>query len=49
MGKEGEATAEIEQVINLAGQRNKRVRLERVNKEIAEYRLKRYCVLCAAN
>lgn len=37
MGKEGEATAEIEQVINLAGQRNKRVRLERVNKEIAEY------------
>ena len=37
MGKEGEATAEIEQVINLAGQRNKRVRLERVNKEITEY------------
>lgn len=37
MGKEGEATAEIEQVINLAGQRNKRVRLEKVNKEIAEY------------
>ena len=37
MGKEGEATAEIEQVINLAGQRNKRVRLERVDKEIAEY------------
>lgn len=37
MGKEGEATAEIEQVINLAGQRNKRVQLEKVNKEIAEY------------
>lgn len=37
MGKEGEATAEIEQVINLAGQRNKRVRLEKVNKEIAGY------------
>lgn len=37
MGKEGEATAEIEQVINLAGQRNKRVRLEKVNKEIAAY------------
>ena len=37
MGKEGEATAEIEQVINLAGQRNKRVRLEKANKEIAEY------------
>lgn len=37
VGKEGEATAEIEQVINLAGQRNKRVRLEKVNKEIAEH------------
>lgn len=37
VGKKGEATAEIEQVINLAGQRNKRVRLEKVNKEIAEH------------
>ncbi len=37
VGKEGEAAAEIEQVINLAGQRNKRVRLEKVNKEIAEH------------
>ena len=37
VGKEGEATAEIEQVINLAGQRNKRVRLEKANKEIAEH------------
>lgn len=36
-GKEGEATVEIEQVINLAGQRNKRIRLEKVNKEIAGY------------
>ena len=36
-GKEGEAVVEIEQVINLAGQRNKQVRLEKINKEIAEY------------
>ena len=36
-GKDGEAAVEIEQVINIAGQRNKRVRLEKVNKEIAEY------------
>ena len=37
VGKEGEAGVEIEQVINIAGQRNKRIRLEKVNKEIAEY------------
>lgn len=37
VGKEGESGVEIEQVINLAGQRNKRVRLEKVNKEIAGY------------
>ena len=36
-GKEGEAGVEIEQVIHLAGQRNKQVRLEKINKEIAEY------------
>ena len=36
-GKEGEAVVEIEQVIYLAGQRNKQVRLEKINKEIAEY------------
>lgn len=36
-GKEGEAVVEIEQVIHLAGQRNKLVRLEKINKEIAEY------------
>ena len=36
-GKEGEAVVEIEQVIPLAGQRNKQVRLEKINKEIAEY------------
>ena len=35
MGKEGEATAEIEQVINLAGQRNKRIRLEKINHQSA--------------
>ena len=38
-GKEGEAVVEIEQVIHLAGQRNKQVRLEKINKEIAEYQL----------
>ena len=31
------AVVEIEQVIHLAGQRNKQVRLEKINKEIAEY------------
>lgn len=36
-GKEGEAVVKIEQVIHLAGQRNKQVRLEKINKEIAEY------------
>ena len=36
-GKEGEAVVEIEQVIHLAGQRNKQVKLEKINKEIAEY------------
>ena len=36
-GKEGEAVVEIEQVIYLAGQRNKQVKLEKINKEIAEY------------
>lgn len=36
-GKEGEAVVVIEQVIHLAGQRNKQVRLEKINKEIAEY------------
>lgn len=39
-GKEGEAVVEIEQVIHLAGQRNKQVRLEKINKEIAEYQFK---------
>lgn len=37
VGKEGETIVEIEQVIYLAGQRNKRVRLEKVNKEMAAY------------
>lgn len=36
-GKEGESAIEIEQVIRLAGQRNKQIKLEKINKEIAEY------------
>lgn len=35
--KEGEAVVEIEQLIYIAGQRNKRVRLEKLNKEMAVY------------
>ena len=34
-GKEGEAVVEIEQLIYIAGQRNKRVRVEKLNKEMA--------------
>lgn len=37
LGKEGESAVEIEQVIQLAGQRNKQVRFEKINKERAEY------------
>lgn len=36
-GNEGETVVEIEQVIRLAGQRNKQVKLEKINKEIAGY------------
>lgn len=36
-GKKGESVVEIEQVIRLAGQRNKQIRLEKINKEIAGY------------
>ena len=36
-GKEGEMVVGIEQVIRLAGQRNKQIKLEKINKEIAEY------------
>ena len=36
-GKEGETVVEVEQVIRLAGQRNKQIKLEKINKEIAEY------------
>lgn len=36
LGKDGESGVQIEQAINLAGQRNKRVRLERINKESAQ-------------
>jgi len=35
MGKEGEAVVEIEQLIYIAGQRNKRVRVEKLNKAMA--------------
>ena len=37
VGREGEAVVEIEQLIYIAGQRNKRVRLEKINKEMAAY------------
>ena len=37
VGKEGEAVIEIEQLIYIAGQRNKRVRVEKLNKEMAVY------------
>lgn len=37
LGKEGEAVVEIKQLIYIAGQRNKRVRLEKLNKEMAVY------------
>lgn len=37
LGQEGEAVVEIEQLIYIAGQRNKRVRLEKLNKEMAVY------------
>ena len=33
----GETVVEVEQVIRLAGQRNKQIKLEKINKEIAEY------------
>lgn len=36
-GPEGETAIEVEQLINLAGQRNKRVKLEKINKEMALY------------
>lgn len=36
-GKRGEAEIDIEQAIKIAGQRNKRIRLEKINTEIAEY------------
>ena len=35
-GKEGEMVVGFEQVIRLAGQRNKQVKLEKINKEIAD-------------
>ncbi|MCD8136927.1 MAG: TolC family protein [Parabacteroides gordonii] len=37
MGREGEAVVEVEQLIYIAGQRNKRVRVEKLNKEMTVY------------
>ena len=37
VGKNGEAAIEIEQTIHLAGQRNKQIKLEKINKDIAQY------------
>ena len=36
-GKQGETIVEVEQLIYIAGQRNKRVRLEKIHKEMALY------------
>lgn len=38
-GPEGETAVEVEQLINLAGQRNKRVKVEKMNREVAMYQL----------
>lgn len=40
MGTEGEFAVEVEQLIYLAGQRNKRVRLEKINRERAVYQFR---------
>ena len=40
VGPKGEAAIEVEQLIYLAGQRNKRVRLEKINQERSEYQFK---------
>lgn len=37
LGRDGESGVEIEQVISIAGQRNNRIRLEKINREMAEY------------
>ena len=37
VGKNGEAAIEIEQAIHLAGQRKKQTKLEKINKDIAQY------------
>lgn len=37
VGREGEAAVEIEQLIQIAGQRNNRIRLEKINRERAVY------------
>ena len=40
-GKQGETIVEVEQLIYIAGQRNKRVRLEKINKERRDKKSKR--------
>ncbi len=40
VGREGEAGVEIEQLIYIAGQRNKRIRLEKINKEASVFQFK---------
>lgn len=40
VGREGEAAVEIEQLIYIAGQRNKRIRLEKINKEASVFQFK---------
>lgn len=37
IGREGEQIVEIEQLISIAGQRNNRIRLEKINRDIARY------------
>lgn len=37
VGREGEAAVEIEQLISIAGQRNNKIRMEKINKEMAVY------------
>ena len=46
MGKDGESGVEIEQVISIAGQRSNRIRLEKVNKEMAGYQFQKSCAPC---
>ena len=44
LGKEGESTAEIDQLIYIAGQRNNRIKLEKINKELAVYQFEEIAI-----